>query len=50
MELLKGDENVEMEAVENFVSRVQNEWRREKDNLLQSVKNNRCTIIRDIGM
>ena len=37
VELLKGDENVPMEAVENFVERVQNEWRRAKDNLLQSV-------------
>ena len=38
VELLKGDETVQMEAVENFVERVQNEWNIAKGHLLQSVQ------------
>ena len=38
VELLKGDESVQVEAVENFVERVQKEWKLAKENLLQSVQ------------
>ena len=38
VELLKGDEEVQVEAVDNFVRRVQNEWKRAKENLLKSVQ------------
>ena len=38
MELLKGDEEVKIEAVDNFVSRVKSVWDQAKDNLLKSVK------------
>ena len=38
VELLKGDENVQVEAVENFVERVQKEWKLARNNLLQSVQ------------
>ena len=38
VELLKGDEEVQVEAVENFVERVQNEWKQARKNLLHSVQ------------
>ena len=38
VELLKGDEEVQIEAVENFVDRVQNEWKQARKNLLHSVQ------------
>ena len=38
VELLKGDEEVQIEAVENFVERVQNEWKQARKNLLHSVQ------------
>ena len=38
MELLKGDEEVKIEAVDNFVSRVKTVWDQAKTNLLKSVK------------
>ena len=38
VELLKGDEEVQVEAVENFVDRVQNEWKQARKNLLHSVQ------------
>ena len=38
VELLKGDEEVKIEAVDNFVSRVQREWDHAKRNLLRSVQ------------
>ena len=38
VELLKGDEGVQVEAVENFVERVQNEWKQARKNLLHSVQ------------
>ena len=38
IELLKGDEEVKIEAVDNFVSRIQREWDHAKRNLLHSVQ------------
>ena len=38
VELLKGDEKIKIEAVENFVSRVQHVWNQAKKNLLSSVE------------
>ena len=38
VELLKGDEEVKIEAVDNFVSRIQREWNHAKRNLLHSVQ------------
>ena len=38
VELLKGDEEVQVEAVENFVKRVQNEWKQARKNLLHAVQ------------
>ena len=38
VELLKGDEEVQVEAVDNFAKRVLNEWRHAKNNLLKSVQ------------
>ena len=38
IELLKGDEEVKNEAVDNFVVRVQQTWETPKNNLLQSAK------------
>ena len=38
VELLKGDEEVQIKAVENFVERVQNAWKQAKKNLLHSVQ------------
>ena len=38
VELLKGDEDIKIEAVENFVSRVQHVWNQAKKNLLSSVE------------
>ena len=38
VELLKGDEEVQVEAVENFFERVQNEWKQARKNLLHSVQ------------
>ena len=38
VELLKGDEEVKTEAVDNFVSRIQREWDHAKRNMLQSVQ------------
>ena len=38
IELLKVDEEVKVEAVENFVSRVRNEWDHAKKNLFHSVQ------------
>ena len=38
VELLKGDEDVKIEAVENFVDRVQRDWEQAKRNLLNSIK------------
>ena len=38
VELLKGDEEVKTEAVDNFVKRIQREWDHAKRNLLQSVQ------------
>ena len=38
VELLKGDEEVQIEAVENFVERVQNEWKQARKILLHSVQ------------
>ena len=38
VELLKGDEEVKIEAVDNFVSRLQREWDHAKRNLLRSVQ------------
>ena len=48
VELLKGDEEVKIESVDNFVNRVQREWDHAKRNLLQSVQNSSIIIIRDI--
>ena len=36
--MLKGDEEVKIEAVDNFVSRVKSVWDQAKTNLLKSVK------------
>ena len=38
VELLKGDENVSLESVDNFVERIQKEWKLAREHLLQSVK------------
>ena len=38
VELLKADEEVKIEAVDNFVSRIQREWDHAKRNLLHSVQ------------
>ena len=38
VELLKGVEDIKIEAVENFVSRVQHVWNQAKKNLLSSVE------------
>ena len=38
IELLKGDEETKIEAVDSFVSRVQNVWNHAKKNLMQSVQ------------
>ena len=38
IELLKGDEETKLEAVDSFVSRVQNVWNHAKKNLMQSVR------------
>ena len=35
---MKGDEDVKIEAVENFVDRVQHDWEQAKRNLLNSIK------------
>ena len=41
VELLKGDETVKNEAVNNFVERVQSEWKSARQNLLKSIKKQR---------
>ena len=38
VDLLKGDENVKLEAVNNFVERIRSEWNLARKNLLQSVE------------
>ena len=38
VELLKGDEEIKIEVVENFVSRVQYVWNKARKNLLSSVE------------
>ena len=38
IELLKGDEDVNIEAVDNFIVRIQNDWKQARKNLLQSVQ------------
>ena len=38
VEMLRGDEEIKIEAVENFVLRVKNEWENAKKNLLKSVQ------------
>ena len=38
VDLLRGDENVKLEAVNNFVERIRSEWNLARKNLLQSVE------------
>ena len=38
VELLKGDEEVNLEAVDNFIVRIQNDWKQARRNLSQSVQ------------
>ena len=38
IELLKGDEDVNLEAVGNFIICIQNDWKQARRNLLQSVQ------------